>query len=170
MNAPNNRRCVFSKQACFPVYQLPVDLAVQNQSSLRKWKIIHISNISWYQELPHLLMYSKRKPLIQSACLPPPCTSEDPKGYQKFQTPETGDLTTSGTAGSSQAQKAPFTPLRKTALNGQGEHAAVPNKLLALPLKFLFKKMACTTAPGHSDHFLRSWKQSQLLSSASNPS
>lgn len=170
MNAPDSRRCVFSKQACLPVYQLPFDLSVQNQSSPRKWKITHLSNISRCQELPQLLMCSRRKPLIQSACLPSPCTSEVPKGYQKFQIHETGDITTSGIAGSHQAQKAPFTTLGETALNDQAEHAAVPNKLLALPLKFIFKKMAHTTALGHSDHLLRFWKQSQLLSSSSNPS
>lgn len=49
------------------------------------------------------------------------------KGYQKLQTHETGDITTFGIAGSSQAQKAPFKTLGETALNDQEEHAAGPN-------------------------------------------
>lgn len=72
-------------------------------------------------------MCSRRKPLILNACLPPPFTSKDPKGHQNLQTRETGDITTFSIAGSSQAQKAPFTTLGKTALNDQEEHAAVPN-------------------------------------------
>ena len=128
----NNRsRCVFSNQACLLAYQLPFNLSVQNQSSLRKWKIIHVSNISWYQELPHLLTRSRRKPLILNACLPSPFTSKEPKGHQKLQTRETGDITTFGTTGSSQAQKAPFTTLGETALNDQVEHATVPNELFS---------------------------------------
>lgn len=124
----NNRsRCVFSNQACLLAYQLPFTLSVQNQSSLTKWKTIHISNISWYQQLPHLLMCSRRQLPILNACPPSPFTGKDPKGYQKLQSRETGDITTFGTAGSSQAQKAPFTTLGETALNDHVEHAAVPH-------------------------------------------
>lgn len=72
-------------------------------------------------------MCSRRKPPILNACLPSPFTSKDPKGYQKLQSRESGDITTFGIAGSSQARKAPFTTLGETALNDHVEHAAVPN-------------------------------------------
>ena len=128
------------QQACLLAYQLPLNPSVQNQRSLQKWKIIHISITAWHQELPHLLLCSRRKPPTPNACLPSPFTSTDPEGHQQLQACATGAVTPSSTAGSRQAHRAPSTAWGQAALNDQAEHATVPGWLFSPGSQVNFQK------------------------------
>lgn len=64
--------------------------------------------------------------LQKNARRPSPFTSRDANGYQQPRAGRTGDTTTSGTAGSSPAPKAPFTAPGETAPSDQAGCAEGP--------------------------------------------
>lgn len=104
--------------------------------------------------LSHGLVCSRRKLLMPSSCLPSPFSSRDPRGHQEC---EPGSLETQQPLAhsSSQAQKLLFHPGRPCWM---AKHSTLQSQMnfSALAAKLIFKKMARTTALGHTDHFLRS--------------
>lgn len=86
--------------------------------------------------------------------LPSPFTSEDPARYQECKA-RTGDTTTFGTQAAAKHRKPLPNPSRLCWMAKQSVLQSQSN-FLALAAKLIFKKMARTTALGHSVHFLRS--------------
>lgn len=131
----------------------------QNQRAPKKWKLTHRAITSWYQDLSHW----QKKALTPI----PAITFHQSPGIRSTK-PGAGD-TTFGTQAAVKHRKHLPNPSTLCWMAMQRVLQAQSN-FLALTVELIFKKMAHITALGHSDHFLRSWNQSELLNSSSNPS
>lgn len=140
-----------------------IQLTHKTKGHPKKWKRTHRAIISWYQDLSH---WQKK------ASDPNSCHHLSPArilpGIRSAR-PGPGDTTTFGTQAAAKNRK-DLSNASTLCWMAKQRVLQSQSNFLALAVKLIFKKMACTTALGHSDHFLWSWNQSELLNSSSNPS